>query len=274
MDGTRTAHVLQLTDPHLFADRGASIYGVRTADSFRAALVQALGGGARRPDAVLVTGDIGDDLSPGAYRNFLDAVAGIGAPVYTLPGNHDSPAAMARLLDGPGLQFCGRATLGAWGAVLLDTHVDGADDGLVAAAELERLDRDVREFGDRPVLVCLHHPPFAVGSEWLDGVGLRNGADVMRRVRAHPQVRAVLCGHVHQAFDAQAGGLRLLATPSTCAQFAPRTPAAVMDTRPPGWRWLHLHPDGSLDTEVHWLEGWQVDSPPPDSRAGVDGATA
>ena len=37
----------------------------------------------------------------------------------------------------------------------------------------------------------------------------------------HPQVRGVLCGHVHQEYDALHQGVRFLATPSTCIQFMP-----------------------------------------------------
>jgi hypothetical protein len=27
-----------------------------------------------------------------------------------------------------------------------------------------------------------------------------------------------------------------------------------MDRRPPGYRWIELHPDGTFDTEVGWLD--------------------
>jgi hypothetical protein len=91
-------------------------------------LEAALGAG-RRPDAVVVTGDIGDDFSAAAYANFRRALAGCGAPVLCLPGNHDDPGLMATLLDDRGFQYCGRARLGGWGAVLLDTHVDGDASG-------------------------------------------------------------------------------------------------------------------------------------------------
>jgi Icc protein len=261
-------HVLQVTDPHLFADRAAEIYGVRTFDSFRAVLAAALASPMHAPDAVIVTGDIGDDLTEAAYRNFLDAMQGVTAPVYCIAGNHDDPARMAMRLVGSRMQFGGRTILGGWGLVFVDSHIDGEPDGIVTPAEFARLERDLGELADRPAMVCIHHPPFRVGSAWLDGLGLRNGPEVLGLLRRFPGVRAVLSGHVHQAFDAVQDGLRLLSTPSTCAQFTARTERAVIDTRPPGWRWLHLHPDGRIETEVHWLEGWEVAAPPPDSRAG------
>jgi Icc protein len=209
--------LLQVTDPHLFGDASRELYGLNTAESLRLVLAAALGAG-RRADAIVVTGDIGDDFSAAAYANFRRALAGCGAPVFCLPGNHDDPALMATLLDDRGFQYCGRARLGGWGVVLLDTHLDGDASGRVAPHELARLDADLHALADVPVLVCLHHPPVPVGSAWLDAVGLQNGPEFLAVLDRHPQVRAVLAGHVHQEFDAQRGAVRLLATPSTCAR--------------------------------------------------------
>jgi Icc protein len=248
----QTVQLLQVTDPHLFGDPATELYGVNTAVSLRLALAAALADGAA-PDAVLVTGDIGDDMSAAAYANFKRALHGCGAPVICLPGNHDDPALMARLLDGDGFQYCGSARLGAWGVVLLDTHVPGQPHGRLADRELERLDAELRALHDVPVLVCLHHPPVPVGSAWLDGVGLWNGDEFFAVVDRHANVRCVLAGHVHQEFDAQRGAVRVLASPSTCAQFLPGTERCVMDRRPPGYRWLSLHEDGSVSTRVGWL---------------------
>lgn len=261
--------LLQVTDTHLFADEQREIYDTNTAESLRAALRAALAG--RRPDAVLVTGDIADDESRGAYLNFRRTLAEVGVPVYCLPGNHDSPALMAELLDGDGFAYCGRADLGGWRLVLIDSHVDRDPSGFVRAEELRRLDADLRAAADRPALVCIHHPPIALGSAWIDGVGLRNAADVLAVIDRHPHVRAVVAGHVHQAADRTRGALRVLTTPSTCAQFTPGTAHCVMDDRPPGYRWLTLGADGSLASEIGWVGDWHRAGPPRDSRAGEAG---
>jgi Icc protein len=253
IDAMPTVQLLQLTDPHLFGEPATELYGLNTALSFRLALESAFAEGPV-PDAILATGDIGDDMSEAAYAGFRRALEGRASRVFCLPGNHDDPALMARLLEGDGFQYCGRARLGAWGLVLLDTHVPGRPHGRLADAELVRLDADLRALHDVPVLVCLHHPPVPVGSRWLDGVGLENGDAFFDVVDRHPQVRCVLAGHVHQEFDQMRGSVRVLTTPSTCAQFAPRTEHCVMDRRPPGYRWISLHADGSLTTQVGWLD--------------------
>lgn len=249
----QSVQLLQLTDPHLFGDPARELYGVNTATSFARTLEAALASG-RVPDAILATGDIGDDMSEAAYAGFRGALAGRAERVFCLPGNHDDPALMAQVFADDGFQHCGRARLGAWGLVMLDTHVPGRPHGRLSSSELARLDSDLLALGDVPVLVCLHHPPVSVGSAWLDRVGLENGAALLEVVDRHPQVRCVLAGHVHQEFDVVRRGVRMLATPSTCAQFVPGTERCVMDRRPPGYRWIELHGDGSLDTAVGWLD--------------------
>jgi hypothetical protein len=39
-----------------------------------------------------------------------------------------------------------------------------------------------------------------------------------------------------------------------------------MDLRPPGYRWLHLMPDGTIETESCWLRDWVLKGRPPDDR--------
>ena len=266
MTQSRTLRLLQITDPHLYGDESRSIYGVNTAVSLRKVLQQAMGEGETLPDAVLATGDIADDHSSEGYRNFRKAMAGFGVPVFVLPGNHDDPAVMSRELDEGNFQYCGSAEFGNWGAVFLDTHLRGSPAGNLSAVELARLESELQRFRDRPTLVCLHHPPVAVGSAWLDGVGLRNASDFLKVIDRFPDVRLTLAGHVHQAFDQVRGAVRMLASPSTCAQFTPGLDSCLMDMRPPGYRWLHLHADGTARTEVVWLEDWVMLERPRDDR--------
>jgi len=248
----RSVQLLQVTDPHLFGDPSRELYGVNTTESLQRVLQAALAAGPA-PDAVLVTGDIGDDLSAAAYARFRTELACCGTPVFCLPGNHDAPALMARMLDADGIQYCGHARLGSWGMLMLDTHLPGAAAGRVADAERARLDAALDAMAGLPVLIALHHPVLPVGSPWLDAVGLENAAQLLEVIDRHPQVRTVVAGHVHQEFAARRGTADYYTTPSTCAQFTPRTPHCVMDRRPPGYRWLTLHPDGSHATQVGWL---------------------
>ena len=259
--------LLHVTDPHLFGDESRRIYGVQTALSFRRVLDEALGqGSGPRPAAILATGDIADDHSAEAYANFRRAVAPHGLPVFCLPGNHDEPDLMTRVVNDSGVQYGGTAEFGDWGTVFIDTHVPRRPEGRVSAPELERLDAALAAFAGRPTMVCLHHPPVDVGSAWLDGVGLRNAAQFLAVVDRHPSVRLMLGGHVHQDFSQRRGDALVLTTPSTCAQFTPGTERCVMDMKPPGYRWLELQPDGTVRSEVRWLRDWDMSVRPVDDR--------
>ena len=101
---------------------------------------------------------------------------------------------MVDLVGDDGFQYGGTAEFGAWGAVFIDTHVHGRPEGRVESKELSRLESALQAFTDRPILVCLHHPPLPVGSTWLDGVGLRNAGELLAVIERYPTVRAVLGG--------------------------------------------------------------------------------
>jgi Icc protein len=268
MPAAEPIRILHITDLHLRAAPEGEIYGVRTGDSFRATLQRALGDRAWRPDAVLVTGDIAEDPTPHAYERFRSSMEPLGLPVLCLAGNHDDPAAMAGTLNAGNVSVYASRTMGRWRIILLDSFLPGEPAGTVSPAELRRLETELSAASGAWIVVAVHHQPLPMGSAWLDAFGLSNGPALLSMLANHREVRAVVWGHVHQASDRRVGHLRLLSTPSTCAQFTPHTERCVMDMRPPGFRRLELGPDGEIHPEVHWLEDWVVSRRPPDSRIG------
>lgn len=247
--------LLHLTDLHLSGDEEARLRGIQPLVTLRRTLSQAIAGTRANgwpPDAILVTGDVVHD-DPRGYDVFRREFAGLGLPVCCIPGNHDDAAAMSRMLDQPPFITTGCLDLHGWRVVLLDSSVPGEDGGHLAAPQLQLLERALAS-ATTPVLVCLHHHPVAMSSDWLDQIGLGNAGDFFRIIDAHPAVRGILWGHVHQQFDGLRRGVRLLATPSTCAQFLPRSRDFAVDQQPPAYRTLELTSDGSLFTDLHWVD--------------------
>ncbi len=242
--------LLQFSDPHLFADPQGCLRGVQTLASLQSVLAHA-SSARRRLDAVLCTGDIVND-EPEGYAHFVSELRALGKPVYCVPGNHDEPARMRAALSAPPFQVGGHADLGAWRIVLVDSCVPGQAGGRISRTELQALDAALQA-ADRYAMVCVHHHPVGMASRWLDSVGIENAGEFFDVLDAHPQVRAVSWGHVHQCLDQRRRGVRLLATPSTCAQFLPLSNDFAVDSRPPAYRRTVLHADGTLDTEVIWL---------------------
>jgi Icc protein len=250
--------LIQFTDPHLYGSETESLRGVQTL----AALTRTLAQARLRDwpvDAVLVTGDIVQD-DPGGYAHFRRLFSTVGVPVLCIPGNHDEPASLARELNREPFVVGGRMDFGAWRVVLLDTSMAASARGRLSAQSLAQLDEALTTAAGRHALVCLHHHPVSMGSHWLDKVGLENSSEFWRVMDQHKNVRAVLWGHVHQTFDALRGNVRLLATPSTCAQFQPGTSEFALDSLPPAYRTLELRADGTLSTEVVWIEECAVPS--------------
>lgn len=243
--------LLQLTDPHLFADSASELRGVNTASSLQAVIKMAKGSDRWPPRAILATGDLVQDDSEAAYKRFVGQFGTLGVPVYCLPGNHDVPSLMATMLNSPPFQTLGCVVFDNWCVALLDSTRAGSAAGFLRQEELQRLDLILREHDTLHVLVCLHHHPVASGSRWLDTVGLENAQAFFDVLHRHQNVRGVLWGHVHQRYDRLANGIRLLGTPSTCAQFLPHSATFALDTAtPPSYRWLNLQADGTIDTGV------------------------
>ena len=235
--------LLQISDPHLFADPHGELRGVNTL----ASLQRVLGDVRNRQlrfDAVLCSGDIVNDEVEG-YAHFARELGRIGRPVYCLPGNHDRPDQLRRALEAPPFQVCGHADLGAWRIILLDSTVPDKAGGHLAPEELERLDEALRSSAHF-AFVCVHHHPVPMSSRWLDALGIDNADDLFAVLDAHAHVRVLSWGHVHQNFDERRRGVRLLATPSTGAQFLPLSAQFAVDARPPGYRRLTLRADGTV----------------------------
>lgn len=247
--------LLQMTDTHLGEQPGSCLLGMDTDRSLQAVLAQAL---AAHPsvDALLATGDLADHGSLPAYQRLRQYFDATGIPHFWLPGNHDDRALMAAV-DQDGSLLVNDLRLGRWQIILLDSQVPGEIGGELGAAQLALL-RTALEAGSREglhALVCLHHHPVAIGCDWLDEQQVSDADALFALLAEFPLARALLWGHVHQPLDREFRSLRLLATPSTCVQFAPGSRDFRADDLPPGYRWLHLYDDGRLETGVERVRG-------------------
>jgi len=247
--------ILQITDPHLYGSAGGSLRGVETDSSLRTVLDQAF---AEDIDysAILVTGDLVQD-DPSGYLRFKSIFCSLQTPVLCIPGNHDEPDAMRHSLGQEPFQYCGARTIGSWQFIMLDSYDPGHVGGRLGTAELGRLDAALASCAAH-ALVCLHHHPVRMGSRWLDGIGLANAEEFWRVIDSHRHVRGVAWGHVHQAYDGERNRVRLMGTPSTCAQFLPKSDRYALDVRPPAYRRMELHDDGRIHTHVHWVSPTSV----------------
>jgi 3',5'-cyclic-AMP phosphodiesterase len=246
--------LIQFSDPHLYGSETESLRGIATLPALKTTLARARSSSAWPPTALLVTGDLVQD-DPKGYLHFQRVFGSLGLPVLCLPGNHDEPLAMRRELSHSPFVLGGFVDLGPWRIILLDSSLSGSASGRISPEGLEQLSEALATTAPgRHCLVSLHHHPVSMDSRWLDQVGLENAAEFLNKIDRYRNVRAIVWGHVHQAYDGLRKGVRLLATPSTCAQFLPHADEFAVDRRPPAYRTLELHPDGSVITEVVWVD--------------------
>lgn len=244
--------LLHVTDPHLFATAEGELRGVNTLDMLTKVL-QHVRDSEWLADLVAVTGDLVQDDSAAAYQQFHRSFAPLGLPIACIPGNHDVVPLMRTALSTAPFSYCATHDIGNWVIVGIDSAVSGTAAGNVATTELQRLRTVVEASAADHALVCLHHPPLPMNSEWLDQVGLTNAKEVLETLDLMPKVRATLSGHVHQDFEGRHNDIQVITTPSTCRQFKRHSEKFAVDDKPPAYRRVTLNPDGSLATDLIWI---------------------
>jgi Icc protein len=249
--------LVQITDPHLHATNEGTLLGMNTENSLKL-IVDRVQSEVTDIDLILATGDIAQDSSVQAYKNFLSLLSPLSSPMRWIPGNHDSRANMAEA--GKGLNHAESIVeLGDWVVVLLDSIVPERVYGHLAEDQLSLLDGALTKYADKHILITFHHHPVPMNSRWIDQIGVRNRDELKTLLSKHSNVRAVICGHVHQESDTLIDGVNYMSTPSTCVQFKPKSQDFGIDNLGPGYRKLVLNPDGSIDTKVSRVDGFDFE---------------
>lgn len=257
-DAAMATLLAHLTDLHVLAPGQLAFDRVDTAAHLRAA-IDALLALPELPDAVVLTGDLVETGQPAEYEHLARLLAPLPMPVHLLPGNHDDRGALRRV-------FHSHATLGTEGfvkysttvgalrLVALDTTEPGRSAGRLCAQRLQWLDAQLRACRGEPVVIAMHHPPFATGIGEMDRIGLVEGAAAFASVVArHSHVQRIICGHVHRTMYSTVGGTVASIAPSTAHHVALRLgqdAPALWTLEPPAFH-LHRLPDqGPLVTHV------------------------
>ena len=239
--------LVQITDCHLFADAHCEGHGgINPYRSLSLVLEKAA---ALKPDLVLLTGDISNDLSRQSYLNLqaLWSLSGIRAPLNIVPGNHDQPAMLREMFARQMGWLNEPVSRGNWCLHGLDSHYQGTL-GRVGEPQLSRLERNVMARADRFHLVAVHHHPRPSDS-WLDNHPWTNSQDFIDLLARQPAIKLVVHGHIHADMHWQTGQADILACPSSCWQWQQCEYFSLADEAP-GLRLLELMPDGTHKTHV------------------------
>jgi 3',5'-cyclic-AMP phosphodiesterase len=245
--------IAQITDIHLFDQASGKLLGLQTSESFRAVLEQ-IRDLERQPDLLMLTGDVSQNGTSESYIILRDLLRPLGIPTCWLPGNHDNPEAMQKLLSQSPFIPEKSLHLGDWQLILLDSSQPECVHGYLSPSQLDWLVQELRRSPNTPTLIAVHHPPFKIGSRWMDEIGLKNAEELLDICDRHPQIQLALFGHIHQEFRQDWNGVAYLGTPSTCIQFKPNTPNFTLDELAPGFRLVTLNADGTWATQIKHIE--------------------
>src|SRR5262249_31432301 len=160
------------------------------------------------------------------YALAAELIGALGVPFHVLPGNKDDRATMRAAFDLPGeggapLDYA--VDLGPLRLVVIDSTIPGEDRGDFEPAQLKWLGTELSRAPAQPAIVAMHQPPLVTGMADWDSVIMRPAdrqalATVIAR---HPQVRAIVGGHLHRIAASSLADRPVVVAPSTFVQARP-----------------------------------------------------
>jgi len=219
------------------------------------AVIEAIRSVPNAPDAVLVSGDLTDHGAAEEYEVTRELLGRLELPLHVLPGNHDD---RGRLREAFGLSGVGEepvrysVEVGDLRLVLLDSNVPGRDPGSYDGERLAWLDEELASRPEQPTVLAVHHTPLTTGIPEWDAINLEaSDREALGMVVArHPQLRAIVGGHLHRVAASALAGCPVLSAPSAYLQVRPnfhRDEVTWVD--PPGFA-IHALRDGELTSQV------------------------
>lgn len=221
--------IAQLTDLHIGFGQTEPVpaHEMENVRRFRQA-VDAVTGFRRKPDLLLLTGDLADPAAEWTYKALQQEIAKIGIPIQMGLGNHDKRAPFQSVfgeqdfIEGKLHSF---TDIGPIRIVMIDTLEEGLHGGAFSAQDAAWLDRTLSQKPDRPTLLALHHPPVPTGIGWMTLTPNSDWVDRLATiVMRHAQVRHIIAGHVHCHIQSQFAGRPV----TVCRSIAP-TVATELD---------------------------------------------
>jgi len=242
--------IAQLSDLHV-RPKGVLYQGVVDSNRMLGDAIRHVHTLDRRPDLVLLTGDLVDEGRLDEYSMARELLADLAIPYLIIPGNHDhrenfraSFADHSYLPKRGPIHYC--VDDFPVRIVALDVCVPGKHHGEVDQAALTWLISILLSDRVKPTVLMMHHPPFISGIPYMDEYGCRNAEDLASLLSDFGNIEAVLCGHVHRSMMRRWAGTIVCSSPSTVTEIALQLlPSAspLSYAGPPGYM-LHLWKEG------------------------------
>jgi 3',5'-cyclic AMP phosphodiesterase CpdA len=159
-------------------------------------------------DLVVFCGDLTHTGDEASYEMLRKRLEDLDIPYKLMMGNHDirenfvsvfgdaqldKNGFLQQVVDGPCVKL-----------ILLDTlngppyNYPYSHQGLLCEERLSWLDEELKQSGDKPCIIFMHHPAHKTGFVAMDTIRLMDGERFYEVVKRNGNVRHIVCGHVHR----------------------------------------------------------------------------
>ena len=249
-----TLTIAQLSDCHLFANRNGRHHQANVYENLK----HVLSAIKAQPqiDAIVFTGDLTQDHTELSYQLFVNAFEAceINVPVYYVAGNHDEPSLLNQYLSKA--PFCQYKVIenNYWQVLLIESKSD-TPAGIITNRECEQATKVINSAKSQ--LLLTHHHAVDAGF-FIDQHGLINKNEFHRWVNKFPSIKALGCGHIHQALilpvQLAERSVNLYTCPATSIQFDMNSARPTSNGQPPGYQVFTLASSGELTRKVFYVD--------------------
>jgi Icc protein len=260
---------VQISDHHLGASEQTLRKGFLPAVGFRAVLRDIAVRWADQIDFVVSTGDLVLGATVPEYENvcrmlnlrFVSPPPGpqqvsaeglVDFPMYFIPGNHDDAAQLAQSLFRHDLAGDRLHVTFQHGGVHFVCPDWGPEEpgGIGPDTSPQLVDWLAGAIpANEPTIILTHYAPLLLPGRWQEDMVPRNLERFWRVLEGRRNILAIVVGHIHQTFEAEVHGHRVLGVASTCYQQLLHEGEYIRALLPLAYRLLHIE-DGRLDTQV------------------------
>lgn len=244
--------ILQLTDLHILKEPGDTMSGVDTEYTFKQVLEYALAKH-KNTDLILLTGDLTQDPHKPSYQRIYQELKKHHLRSICFPGNHDDLEMMQQVFSDEQINCNKHIKFKDWQIICLNSQIPGSHSGRLNADELDFLRTTLDTQADLNTLVAVHHHPVPTNSQWMDTMLIENSDELFSLLENYPQVKVMICGHIHQQLEIEKQDIAILGTPSTCFQFTPQKKDYSVDITDPGYRLIELYPNGRINSKIYYV---------------------
>lgn len=189
-------------------------------------IIQQLNNLTRKPDIVILTGDLVHEGIKEEYIVLVDLLDKLKMPYYVIPGNHDERNNFRNA-------FSHHSYLPQQGEFLhyevdnyplkligLDSLIPSKPEGQLCQQRLAWLDTKLQSSA-KPTLLFMHHPPYLSGIDFMDRFSLKQSEDFANVLKKYNHIVGILTGHYHRSIFTRFANIPVCTLASCTAQILP-----------------------------------------------------